>query len=246
VFLTIPPVTDGRAPVVARRQPSQARVHQLGTARAAVHVWVLARGWVLVVALVAISCGFVPAWANGKALPNTTDVAATATASSIAPAGQAVLGKPVDVRVIKQELPQVLQALAEQAGVRVTTGKGLSRTVTNLHLRGTAREALDALAEQIGAIWWWSGNDVRMIDRTDLVTKTLKGRDFEQTLDAARSLGLPVELLATNRADVPGIVRITGPSGLVSEVETLAQDISEQVGRIHVTRFGRRRTATIK
>jgi hypothetical protein len=156
------------------------------------------------------------------------------------------LTRPIELRVLKQDLPQVVQGLAEQAGVRVTLGKGLSKTVTNLHLSGSAAEALDKLSEHVGAVWWWSGSDVRMVDRTDLVTRTLKTRDIDQTLSAARSLGVPTDLLATAKADVPGIVRITGPSGLVAELETLAKDVAEQDSKVHVTRYGRRRISTIR
>jgi hypothetical protein len=154
------------------------------------------------------------------------------------------LSKPIEMRVLRQDLQQVLQVFAEQAGVRVTLGKGLSKTVTNLHLTGTATQALDTLAEHVGAVWWWSGTDVRMVDRSDLVTKTLKSRSIDQTLSAARSLGIPVDLVSTQKSDVPGIVRMTGPSGLVAELETLAQDVAEQDGKIHVTRYGRRRSSS--
>jgi hypothetical protein len=156
------------------------------------------------------------------------------------------LTRPIELRVLKQDLPQVVQGLAEQAGVRVTLGKGLTKTVTNLHLSGSASEALDKLSEHIGAVWWWSGTDVRLVDRTDLVTRTLKTRDIEQTLSAARSLGVPTDLVATAKADVPGIVRITGPSGLVAELETLAKDVAEQDSKVNVTRYGRRRATAIR
>jgi hypothetical protein len=157
-----------------------------------------------------------------------------------------VLDRPVDVFVLKQDLAPVVQSLAEQAGIRVTLGKGLSRPVSNLHLKGTAAEALDQLAETIGAVWWWSGTDVRLVDRSDLVTKTLKTRDFDRTLAAAKSLGIPVDLITMQKADGPGIVRMTGPSGLVTEVESLVKDVTEQDGKIHVTRYGRRRSVTAR
>ncbi len=158
----------------------------------------------------------------------------------------AAMMRPVDLRVLKQELPQVLQALAEQSGVRVTLSKGLASTVTNLHLQGSMRDALDSLAERINAVWWWTGSDVKMVDRSDIVTKTVKTREIDATMNTARSLGMPVDLVTAQRAEVSGIVRITGPSGLVAEIETLAQDVADQVSRVHVTKFGKRRLANVK
>ena len=173
----------------------------------------------------------------------TTPVAAADLALD---APKTTLTRQIDLRVLKQDLPQVLQGFAEQAGVRVTLGKGLTKSVTNLHLTGTAAAALDTLSEHVGAVWWWSGAEIRMVDRTDFVTRTLKTRDIEQTLSAARSLGVPVDLISTAKADVPGIVRITGPSGLVAELETLAKDVAEQDNKVHVTRYGRRRISALR
>jgi hypothetical protein len=167
-------------------------------------------------------------------------------AQTIARQARVLLSRPVDVFVLKQELAPVVQTLAEQAGIRVTLGKGLTRPLSNLHLKGTAAEALDTLTEALGAVWWWSGTDVRIVDRSDLVTKTLKTREFDRTLAAARSLGIPIDLITAQKADGPGIVRVTGPSGLVAEVEALIKDVTEQDGKIHVTRYGRRRSATIR
>jgi hypothetical protein len=156
------------------------------------------------------------------------------------------LSKQVDLRVLRQELPQVLQAVAEQAGFKVTLGKGVSRPINDLHLKGEARAALDQLAERAGAVWWWTGSDIRFVDKSEQITKTLKGRDLDLTLDAARDLGIPVDLVTVQRSDVPGLVRITAPSAIVEDLELLAKDVAEQVNRIQVTRYGRRRTANTK
>lgn len=197
-------------------------------------------------ALVAVVLGVnaaLQAWSVQAKTPlEPTSAQSVLPATNVQPSTASILAKPIEIRVLRQDLQQVLQGFAEQAGVRVTLGKGLAKTVTDLRLSGTASQALDTLAEHIGAVWWWSGTDVRMVDRTDLVTKTLKSRDIDQTLSAARSLGIPVDLVSTQKADVPGIIRLTGPSGLVAELETLAQDVAEQDGKVHVTRYGRRRS----
>jgi hypothetical protein len=171
----------------------------------------------------------------------TTPVMAVGKTSDDPPA---VLSRSIDIRVLKQDLQQVAQTFAEQAGLQVTLGKGLSRTISNVHLTGSAAQALDVLAEHVGAVWWWTGTNVRMVDRSDLVTKTIKRRDIDQMLATAKSLGVPVDLLTTQKADTQGIVRVTGPSGLVAELEALVQDIAETDGKIHVTRYGKRRQTT--
>jgi hypothetical protein len=173
-----------------------------------------------------------------------SDTTITPDPSRIVPVAPTSLSKPVELRILRQDLPQVLQSLAEQGGFKVTVGKGLSRPVNDLHLKGEARAALDQLAEKVGAVWWWTGSDIRFIDKAEQVTKTLKGRDLDLTLDSARSLGIPVDLVVIQRSDIPGLVRITAPAAIVEDLEALAKDVAEQVNRI--PRYGRRRTATVK
>jgi hypothetical protein len=193
---------------------------------------------------VALALGIALALAGvPKALADSTP---PSEATRLAPIAPAALSKPVEVRVLRQDLTQVLQSVAEQAGFKVTVGKGLSRPINDLHLKGEARAALDQLAETVGAVWWWTGSDIRFVDKAEQITKTLKGRDLDLTLDSARAMGIPVDLVTVQRSDVPGLVRITAPSVIVDELETLAKDVADQVNRIQVTRYGRRRAANTK
>jgi hypothetical protein len=178
--------------------------------------------------------------------PVAADSVRAPGASRDGPIAPASLSKPVDVRVLRQELSQVLQSVAEQAGFKVTLSKGLTRPLTDLHLKGEARAALDQLADVSGAVWWWTGSDIRFVDRAEQITRTLKGRDLELTLESARTLGIPIDLVTVQRSDVPGLVRVTAPAAIVEDLETLAKDVAEQVNKIQVTRYGRRRAAQAK
>jgi hypothetical protein len=187
-------------------------------------------------AFVAVAIGL----PDGIAMADSRLTPETVQSGPIAPQA---LSKAVEVRVLRQDLAQVLQAVAEQAGFKVTLGKGLARPISDLHLKGEARAALDQLAEKSGAVWWWTGSDIRFVDKSEQITKTLKGRDLNLTFESARTLGIPIDLVAVQRSEVPGLVRVTAPTAIVEDLEALSKDVAEQVNRIQMIRYGRRRVA---
>jgi hypothetical protein len=166
----------------------------------------------------------------------------------VAAAGPAVGQVPglddtrIQMVVAQQDLIKTLEMLSEQTQLKITVSKGLKGVTSRLRLDGTGRAALNAVADQAGAIWWWNGSEIRLAARNDIVSQTAKGRDVAQAAAAARDLGLPMDLITISRATGSQNVRITGPSGLVTDFAALNDDIYAQMSSINLTKFGKRRT----
>jgi hypothetical protein len=146
----------------------------------------------------------------------------------------------------QQDLSKTLEILSEQTQLKITISKGLTGTVSRLNLDGTARAALDAICDQVGAIWWWNGNEIRLAARNDIATRTIKSYDLDHTINVAKRSGLPVDLIAISRSGNSNTVRISGPSGLLTEFEGVNDDVGGQNNVIHMTRFGKRRTVRLE
>jgi type II secretory pathway component GspD/PulD (secretin) len=147
----------------------------------------------------------------------------------------------VQMVVASQDLTKTLEVLSEQTQLKFSISKGLKGTTSRLRIDGTGRAALDAVANQVGAVWWWNGSEVRLAPRSDIITKSLKARDIEYTVATARELGLPMNLLTISKPSGRQNVRVSGPSGLVSDFETLNEEISTRLSNVSLTKFGRRR-----
>ena len=153
----------------------------------------------------------------------------------------------VQMVVAQQDLTKTLEILSEQTQLRITVSKGLKGTTARLRIDGTGRVALNAIANQVGAVWWWNGSEVRLAARNDTVTQSFKARDIESAIRAARDLGMPIDLLTISKPSVVRQnVRVSGPAGLVTDFEALNEEISGRLANINVTKFGRRRVVKIE
>jgi hypothetical protein len=152
----------------------------------------------------------------------------------------------VQMVVAQQDLAKTLEILSEQTQLKFTMSKGLKGTTSRLRIDGTGRAALDAVANQVGAIWWWNGSEVRLAARNDTVSHSIKARDIDYAISSARGLGMPMDLLAISKPSGRQNVRVSGPSGLVADFEALNEEISGRLSNINVTRFGRRRVVKVE
>jgi hypothetical protein len=152
----------------------------------------------------------------------------------------------VQMVVAQQDLAKTLEMLSEQTQLKFTVSKGLKGTTSRLRIDGSGRTALDAVANQVGAVWWWNGSEVRLAQRNDIVTHSVKARDIDYTISTAREMGLPMDLLAISKPSGRQNVRISGPAGLVADFETLNEEISGRLSNISMTRFGRRRLVKVE
>lgn len=152
----------------------------------------------------------------------------------------------VQMVVAQQDLSKTLEILSEQTQLKFTMSKGLKGTTTRLRIDGTGRTALDAVANQVGAVWWWNGSEVRLAARNDIVSRSIKARDIDYTVTSAREMGLPMDMLAISKPSGRQNVRVSGPSGLVADFETLNEEISGRLSSVSLTKFGRRRVVKIE
>lgn len=174
----------------------------------------------------------------GEAAPDT--VAGTQVSRSrVNTAYNELNGRMIDVTVIRQPLAGVLETIAEQAKVTVTIEKGMTATLTDLRLKGTVRMCMDEIANRIGAVWWWRGQELRIASNRHSVTRTIKSRNAAALMGAAADLGFPVHVLGVKKASGLGMLRITGPAALVADVETLAADVDKQLNTVQMLRYGK-------
>jgi hypothetical protein len=152
----------------------------------------------------------------------------------------------VQMVVAQQDLAKTLEILSEQTQLKFTMSKGLKGTTSRLRIDGTGRLAIDAVASQVGAVWWWNGSEVRLAARNDIVSHSVKARDIEYTISSARALGLPMELLAISKPSGRQNVKVSGPAGLVADFEALNEEISGRLSNVSVTKFGRRRVVKVE
>jgi hypothetical protein len=152
----------------------------------------------------------------------------------------------VQIVVAQQELSKTLEILSEQTQLKFTMSKGLKGTTSRLRIDGTGRMALNAVASQVGAVWWWNGSEVRLAPRNDTVTHNIRARDLEATLSAARDAGLPMDLLAISKPSARQNVKVSGPAGLVADFEALNEEISGRLANVNLTKFGRRRVVKME
>jgi hypothetical protein len=206
---------------------------------------------VLLLIAAAVTAGLATAQAVGHAVarnPQHSPVFAPVTASS-ADAVSFVPGlddNRVQMVVAQQDLAKTLEILSEQTQLKFTMSKGLKGTTSRLRIDGTGRAALDAVTNQAGAIWWWNGSDIRLAARYDTVSHSIKARDIDYTISSARSLGLPMDMLAISKPSGRQNVRVSGPSGLVADFEALNEEISGRLSNVSVTKFGRRRVVKVE
>jgi hypothetical protein len=152
----------------------------------------------------------------------------------------------VQIIVASQDLTKTLEVLSEQTQLKFVAAKGLKGTTSRLRIDGSGRTALDAVANQVGAVWWWNGSEVRLAPRSDTVSRSIKARDIDLALDTARGVGLPVELLTISKPSIGQTVRISGPTALVSDFETINDEISGRLSTVSLTKFGRRRVVKLE
>jgi hypothetical protein len=152
----------------------------------------------------------------------------------------------VQIVVAQQELTKTLEILSEQTGLKLTASKGLKGSTTRLRIDGTGRAALDAVANQVGAVWWWNGSEVRLAARNDIVSHSVKARDIDYAVSSARALGLPMDMLAISKPSGRQNVRVSGPAGLVADFEALNEEISGRLSNVSLTKFGRRRVVKVE
>jgi hypothetical protein len=152
----------------------------------------------------------------------------------------------VQMVVAQQDLAKTLEILSEQTQLKFTMSKGLKGTTSRLRIDGTGRAAVDAVASQVGAVWWWNGSEVRLAARNDIVSHNVKARDIDYTISSARALGLPMDLLAISKPSGRQNVRVSGPAGLVADFEALNEEISGRLSNVSLTKFGRRRVVKVE
>jgi hypothetical protein len=188
-------------------------------------------------------------WATGSATAQTRPVRAIAAPVSGTDATPFVAGlddNRVQMVVAQQDLSKTLEILSEQTQLKFTMSKGLKGTTTRLRIDGTGRAALNAVANQVGAVWWWNGSEVRLAARNDIVSHSVKARDIDYTISTARDMGLPMDMLAISKPSGRQNVKVSGPAGLVADFEALNEEISGRLSNVSLTKFGRRRVVKIE
>ncbi len=147
----------------------------------------------------------------------------------------------VDIRVLNLDLAKAMSLLAEQAKISIVLNRGLNARLKQQHLNGSLKSVLNNISAQVGTVWWWRDNELHMESRSDSVSRALEFPRLVDLVDAAKRLCLPVEALEFRQTKGGGLIRVSGPSGVVREVEDLAKSLRESYGRARVTRYGRQR-----
>jgi hypothetical protein len=181
--------------------------------------------------------------AAGPALAQSRQLRAAADAT---PFVQGLDDNRVQMVVAQQDLAKTLEMLSEQTQLKFTMSKGLKGTTSRLRIDGTGRAALNAVASQVGAVWWWNGAEVRLAPRNDIVSHNIRARDLDTLVSSARDMGLPMDLLAISKASGRQNVRVSGPAGLVADFEALNEEISGRLSSVNMTKFGRRRVVKLE
>jgi hypothetical protein len=152
----------------------------------------------------------------------------------------------VQMLVSQQSLTKTLEVISEQTQLKITVSKGLAASTSRLRIDGTGRMALDAVANQAGAIWWWNGSEVRMVPRNDIVAHSVKARDIDYAVATARQMGLPMDMVVVSKPSGRQTVRISGPAGLLADFEALNDEIGGRLSNVSVTKFGKRRVVKLE
>ena len=147
----------------------------------------------------------------------------------------------VDIRVINIDLVRTMGLLGEQSKINIVLARGLNAPLKRQRLHGSLDKVLDKIAGQVGTVWWWSGNEVHMANRSDAVTRSIDFPYMKNLVEAAKRLCLPVEAIEFREAHAGGLLRVSGPGGVVREIEDLAKSLRESFGRAKFTKYGHQR-----
>jgi hypothetical protein len=148
--------------------------------------------------------------------------------------------KRLSLVVVRQELPQVMQAIGEIMGVRVDLGRNLRGTIDNMTLDGTASEALDKVFASVGAVWWFDGTTIFAVRQDDIASRTMPSdMPPEALISAGRRLGLPMHLAAVKRDPRSGTVQVSAPTPVMSEIEKVAKRLGERYGKVRLYEYGK-------
>ncbi len=155
--------------------------------------------------------------------------------------GKSLLTAQVDIRVISLDLVATMRLLGKQTKVNMALSSGLKGTLKRQHLKGPLNSVLDDIADQVGTVWWWSGDEIRMTGRSDTLTRSIEFPSMSDLVDAAKRLCLPVEAVQFRNSRPGGLIRVSGPSDVVREIEDLVKSLRASYGRARITEYGQQR-----
>ena len=137
------------------------------------------------------------------------------------------------------DIKGTLELIGQASGIPIVISRKLKGRMKGLELQGTLREALTTLAENNNAIWWWSGNGVRIVPRNTTVTRSIRFPSFEDLIETAKTLCLPVDAITYHSSYDAQYARVSGPAEVVSEIEKLAKSLRNSYANVTQLRYGR-------
>lgn len=179
------------------------------------------------------------AFAQSAAAPGYQMIASVEAAQPCPVAQQPWARRSVHIKVLSQDVRSVLKMISAEASVPITIDQNIWTPLVNVILQGSIPTVLDRLAEAAGIVWWWNGTEVRVVDRRDLQSRIWNVGDSAELQQLVRDIGIPDGAVQLQEAGGTGLVRVSGPRALLSELEPVIKTLMARSSQVRVTRYGR-------
>lgn len=163
-------------------------------------------------------------------------------AAGIARAQSASEAEPQEfLHVISQDLPKLLQSIAERYEMRATISPSVRGRVKNLRLPAKLSPLLDRLSESYDIEWYIEGDTLNVSRKSEATTKIINLKQVRFTVfekELAES-GIDARRINLQRIGNGSVVSVTASPSLTARLEQIAASLAvSQNGTIIMYRYG--------
>ena len=151
------------------------------------------------------------------------------------PAGQGTQGagpleRPFPYEATEVEIEAMLKDVTAKTGVPVILPERIRGGITLSNPQGSLRDALDAMARQGGAVWWFDGMAVHVEPAAAMVSRliALDGFTIDELRGQMAATGLDDRQYPLRAAEGAEMVRVVGPRGYADAVAELAAHMAQR------------------
>ena len=145
------------------------------------------------------------------------------------------------LHVISQDLPQLLQSIAERYEMRATISPSVRGRVNNLRLPAKLSPLLNRLSESFDIEWYIEGDTLNVSRKSEASTKVinLKQVRFSSFQKELAESGIDARRINLQRIGNGSVVSVTASPSLTARLEQIAASLAaSQNGTIIMYRYG--------
>jgi type III secretion protein C len=145
------------------------------------------------------------------------------------------------LHVISQDLPQLLQSIAERYEMRATISPSVRGRVKNLRLPAKLSPLLNRLSESFDIEWYIEGDTLNVSRKSEASTKVinLKQVRFSSFQKELAESGIDARRINLQRIGNGSVVSVTASPSLTARLEQIAASLAaSQNGTIIMYRYG--------